>query len=279
MKTPIPSAAPGDHVSWAAMTAKPRPAERRRTGTRKQAPNVSATAPSLERVSRPRLVDSISDQLRDLILSGQLTPGTKLLQIDLSERLGVSRTPLREALRVLERDGLIQTANGNRTVEVVDPDPIDLLELYQIREVLDGLAAALCAEQGLSPAQGKRLDSLARKMERLSMPDEADSYIKTHAEFHAQLFEASSNTRLQDMGTLYVNMSSQKSLLRFVVAHEPERKEELEATIDELVGADDTDHRELLDAIAEGRTKDAEAIARLHIERSITLVEAFLPPG
>ena len=111
------------------------------------------------------------------------------------------------------------------------------------------------------------------------MPEGANSYIKAHAEFHTQLFEASSNTRLQDMGAVFVNMSSQKSLVRFVAAHEPERMEELEASMDELVGADDTDHRELLDAIAEGRARVAEAIARRHIERNISLVQAFMPPG
>jgi DNA-binding GntR family transcriptional regulator len=259
------------------MAANQRPVALHRSSPTSQAQTAAGSVPKLERVSRPRLVDSIAEQLRDLILSGQLAPGTKLLQIDLSERLGVSRTPLREALRVLERDGLIQTANGNRTVEVVDPDPIDLLELYQIREVLDGLAAQLCAEQGISPAHTKRLHSLARKMESSPTTKGASTHVKAHAEFHAVLYEASSNTRLQDMGTVYVNLSSQKSLQRFVGAHEPERMDELAAAVSKSAQENDADHRELLDAIAKGRPKDAEAVARQHIERHIALVRSFLP--
>jgi DNA-binding GntR family transcriptional regulator len=222
-------------------------------------------------------VDAISEQLRDLILAEDLAPGTQLLQIDLSERLGVSRTPLREALRVLERDGLIRTANGNRTVVVVDPDPYDLLELYQIREGLDGLAASLCAQHGIAPSQSKKLESIARRLEGLSMPDGANEYVKLHADFHTLLADASMNRRLQDVSPMYIKMSSQKSLLRFVHAHEPHRVEELLASIDDVVSKDDADHRDVLAAITDGHARQAETIARRHIQRSIALVRRFLP--
>jgi DNA-binding GntR family transcriptional regulator len=237
----------------------------------------SGSGPVVARMQRPRLVDAITEQLRDLILSGDMAPGTQLLQVDLSQRLGVSRTPLREALRVLERDGLIQTANGNRTVVVVDPDPNDLLELYEVREALDGLAASLCAQHGITPAQKKKLDSLSVRMESLSMPADANEYIKNHADFHRLLADASANRRVQDLSPVYINMSSQKSLVRFVRAHEPERAEELESIMQDMVSKDDADHRELLAAIADGQARQAETIARRHITRSIGLVRKFLP--
>ena len=70
----------------------------------------------LRSVGRRRLVDDVISHLRQLILDQELPPGTALLQTELAEKLGVSRTPLREAFRILDREGLVKVANGNRTI-------------------------------------------------------------------------------------------------------------------------------------------------------------------
>src|SRR5579862_4729146 len=106
---------------------------------------------------RTRLVDDVTDRLRSMIIDGTLAPGTTLLQIDLAERLGVSRTPLREAFRILEYEGFVRIANGNKTLEVVDLSDDDIIELYQFREVIDGLAARLAAKRGISDADYEML--------------------------------------------------------------------------------------------------------------------------
>src|SRR5690348_13675855 len=98
-------------------------------------------------VPRARIVEEVLHRLRDAILSNRIPPGERLVQTELAEYFGVSRTPLREALRLLQRDGLVRVADGNGTVEVVRLSREDMIELYAIREVIDGLAARTMAEQ------------------------------------------------------------------------------------------------------------------------------------
>lgn len=80
-------------------------------------------------LQRTRLVDRVTERPRDMIVNGELEPGRPLLQVRLPERLGVSRTPLREAFRNLQRDGLVRVMNGNQTVEVVEMTPTELVEM------------------------------------------------------------------------------------------------------------------------------------------------------
>ncbi len=94
--------------------------------------------------SRVRLVDEVADELRERIYSGSYALGSKLRQEELAEELQVSRTPLREALRVLESEGLLHSEPG-RGVRVVPADVKKFLAAYQLREVIDGLAARLAA--------------------------------------------------------------------------------------------------------------------------------------
>src|SRR5688572_27325927 len=121
---------------------------------------------SLRLTPQSRLVDEVATRLRQLILTHQLPPGSKLLQSDLAERFGVSRTPLREAIRLLEYDGLVKVSNGNRTVEVVTLSGDDFMQLYQVREVIDGLAARLLARRGLTPAVDKALSKCVDQIEQ-----------------------------------------------------------------------------------------------------------------
>src|ERR1700704_527143 len=93
----------------------------------------------LQALDRVRLVDRIIEQLRDMILDGSLPPGTRLVQEKLAADLAVSRTPLREALRVLEQDGLVSLSASSSAAVVIELDEHDVRELYEIREVLDGL--------------------------------------------------------------------------------------------------------------------------------------------
>src|SRR5713226_1194242 len=96
--------------------------------------------PLVAPLTRRRLVDEATQALRDAILDGRLPSGTRLRQMDLAAQLGISRTPIREALGRLQQEGLIEilSAAGVR-VAVMDLD--EAVELYDVREVLDGLAA------------------------------------------------------------------------------------------------------------------------------------------
>ena len=96
---------------------------------------------------RTRLVDEIQDHLREQIYAGRYPPGTRLLQEQIAEELDVSRTPLREALRVLEHEGLLSLTRGNG-VEVVSVQRKRFLDALVLRAVVDGAAARTVAQRG-----------------------------------------------------------------------------------------------------------------------------------
>ena len=96
--------------------------------------------------SRIRLVDEVAHEIRERIYKRHLEPGTPLRQEQLAAELGVSRTPLREALRLLEKEALVKVIPG-KGVRVAVVDYEELLAAYDVREVIDGLAARLTAQR------------------------------------------------------------------------------------------------------------------------------------
>src|SRR5581483_2969681 len=109
---------------------------------------------AIEWRSRIRLVDEVVEVLRERILSGHYPPGSPLRQEQLAAEFRISRTPLREALRMLESEGLVSVAPG-RGARVIAGDRQRLLAAYELREVIDGLGARLAAARG-GPAAAER---------------------------------------------------------------------------------------------------------------------------
>src|SRR5262245_36169077 len=93
---------------------------------------------------------NVALRLREMILRGDLAPGERLAEIALAERLGVSRTPIRQALPALAREGLLSAA-GRRGYVVRSFSPEEVLDAIETRGVLEGLAARRVAERGTSP--------------------------------------------------------------------------------------------------------------------------------
>lgn len=157
---------------------------------------------------RARIVDEVLHRLRESILNHSIPPGARLVQTDLADRMGVSRTPLREAIRLLEQDGLVQVSDGNRTVEVVQFSRQDLVDLYEIREVIDGLAARTLAAQGMDEATRRLIGGYVAAMKQASEPLQGEDYFVAHINFHASIIEHCGNRRL----------ASQLSLVRLTAA-------------------------------------------------------------
>jgi hypothetical protein len=101
----------------------------------------------------------------------------------LAAELGVSRTPLREAIRVLVNDGLLAPEPASGTVRVVEFSSDEVLELYQVREIVDGLAARLCAAADLAPQTKQTLEDSLRRFAASCDPFDLTAYVTTHAEF------------------------------------------------------------------------------------------------
>ncbi len=145
--------------------------------------------------TRPQLMrNEVYEHLKLEILSGALEPGIKLAEIPLSERLGVSRTPVREAVQRLAQDGLVQIqANKGAKVRGISPQEIE--EIYAVREVLDGLAARLAATH----RSQKNLKAMRQALHDLETAP-ATAYteqVNADLEFHNAIAAASGNATLQ----------------------------------------------------------------------------------
>jgi DNA-binding GntR family transcriptional regulator len=223
----------------------------------------------IQPIRRTRLVDEVADQLREWILSGELNPGTQLLQVELAARFGVSRTPLREAFRVLERDGLIRMSNGNKTVEVVVVSTADILDMYELREVVDGFAAGRLARAGLPPALDDRLSQDLVAMEGATPDVDLSAYAPCHADFHMTIIEECGNRSVRDLLPM-VRMSSQMMVSRKMVeANGPVLAESARSFLIGLLAEGNRDHRAILDAIRAGDAGAAQEAAARHIRKGM----------
>ena len=224
-------------------------------------------------MKRTRLVDEVTERLREMIVSGMLPPGRQLLQTELADQLDVSRTPLREAFRVLESDGLVQISNRNNTIEVVTYRPDDVREMYELREVVDGLAARLAARRGLTSDEKSRFERLLKDMKKASRPYDPIRRTETHGSFHSLVIECSGNSRLVSMVSLVRTSSAALSL---PVIDDPSTAAlvndgQLLTHQDAMEGAQHF-HEEIYEAILSQDEGRAETIARKHIQASLRFV-------
>lgn len=209
---------------------------------------------------RVRMVDEVVSVLRARVLDGTYPPGTRLRQELLAAELGISRTPLREAFKMLEQDGLLVVRPG-RGAEVVSGDQGSLLDAYRVREVMDGLAARIVAESG--PAQVD-LDGLQEVIERQRAalePWDPETYGPLNLDFHSRILVLSGNEYL----------TSQMAVLHMTAnVFGPVRV--LDST---RVASAIEEHQTILDAIRAGDGEAAEQAARQHIRTTIeTLTNA-----
>lgn len=193
----------------------------------------------------------LAARLREAIYSGRLRPGERLLQEKLAADLGVTRTPLREALRRLEGEGLI-TLSGNQGVQVVRMDPADVLDMYDVRELLDGLAARLAALRR-TQAELDRLRETVAEMDSLISPWQPVRWLDANSRFHSLLYAAARNRSL-DRSVPMVRLSSQTFYPS--VSQTPARART--AT---------REHHQILDALAERDGALTERLARAHVRR------------
>jgi len=212
-------------------------------------PGAAGGGPTL--IARPsRLAVVAADQLRTLIFDGTLAPGSLLRQEELAAQLGISRTPLRESLRLLDLEGLIETAPSGAS-RVVDLNGTAAAEAMEVREVIDGLVANLWARRGLPVARRRSFTAIVDQMDRASSLGDKKSYMASNASFHLELLRGLEH-RWLDQFTSLVRISSQATYLRLESGTERLRLSAAE-------------HRAILAAIAKGEPEEAERLAREHV--------------
>jgi DNA-binding GntR family transcriptional regulator len=212
---------------------------------------------------KSRLVDDAAQSLREAILGGRLAAGTRLRQEDLAAQLGISRTPIREALGRLQQEGLVELLPA-AGVRVVALDLAEAAQLYDIREVLDGLAARLAAHEADAASLGRLEKSLARMRQCVARGD-ANQWFPAHVAFHDEIFRASANRRLQTLGTVV-----KLSIRRFHPL--------LLRTGNRLADAL-AEHTGIFEAIAAHDSGEAERRARAHIANAKDIVVKRMTEG
>jgi DNA-binding GntR family transcriptional regulator len=152
------------------------------------------------------MTEQVMARLRDMILSGDLAPGSRLDQNDLARRFGVSLVPLREALARLQSSGLVRIV-PHRGVFVESLSVEELLDIYQVREALEELAARLAAPR-LSAADLATLDRLKIEMEQTAKIDDFDAFLDLHRDFHFTIYRAAGRRHLLQLLTQLWDLSA-----------------------------------------------------------------------
>lgn len=211
-----------------------------------------------------RASDRAYAALRDDIVEWRLRPGTLLAEVEQSERLGVSRTPLREALGRLTAEGLT-TAAGGRGVMVTGISLEDIDKLFELRETLEGRAAELAAERG-NPEDFAHLHrELLAAPALISGDDPArHDYYALVARLDEAIDSAVSNTYLaQAMGGLRVHLVR----VRRLAANDAVR-----------LSAAAVEHAAIAEAIAARNPRLAQAATTVHLHRSLSHIKATHTP-
>ena len=151
---------------------------------------------NVARLDRPRpLRDQVHERLRTAILSGALAPGSPIIEAEIATSLGASRTPVREALRRLESEGLLEP-RGLRGSVVREIKPDEVQCIYEIREALESLAARRAARK-MDAVEGARFEALLVRME--ASIDDVSEFERLGAEFTDRILALAEGVRLQRM--------------------------------------------------------------------------------
>jgi DNA-binding GntR family transcriptional regulator len=219
----------------------------------------------LQALSAPEsLIDRTYQQMLAAIADGTLLPGQRIRQAELAATLGVSRQPVSHSLHLLKRQGLVEDT-GRKGMRVVPLDPVRVMQLYQMREVVDGLAARLAA---VRTADHGELDSLKRQVDagaRFDALTPIPALVRADTEFHRTLYRLSGNPAIEEMtGPLWPHlMRSMAMVLR---------------APDYAARVWRREHPAILDRIVAGDPAGAEAAARDHAATAAALTAEELQP-
>ena len=201
------------------------------------------------------LRDVVFETLRDAIIKQVLKPGERLMEIQLADEMGVSRTPVREAIRKLELEGLVVMV-PRKGAYVAGVSMKDIHEVYEVRAALEMLAVSLAAER----ITDEELDALERQVLRESEAENSegekalDNIIYIDSTFHDIIYQAAHNQRLVQ----FVNIL-QEQLQRFRAASLSRPGRSKTALLE---------HKQIVEALAERNGELASKLAKEHIENA-----------
>ena len=235
------------------MQARAQPAEQR---GRRVADRDAFAASTLTRIDSPSLVHLAADAIRKMVLSGELAPGERLIEERLTEELGISRPPLREALRLLQQEGLIETRPRRGSVVATMTDR-DVFEILTLRSALERLAIEL----GVPVRDPERLEvchQALHRMEECAAVEDRGALVEAAYAFHASIVALAGHRRLDESYA-----AVQRQVLLCMARNLYTREHEYE-DLPTHVGR----HRHLLEVIEAGDPDAVLAELAVHGERS-----------
>jgi GntR family transcriptional regulator of vanillate catabolism len=224
---------------------------------------------------------TVLTRVRELIVTGDISPGTRLAAETVAHQLGVSRTPVRSALAVLSAEGLV-SYEMNRGYTVRKITVRDVLDAVGVRAVLEGLGCGLSVDYGWSPESLGDLRTVVEAGRQIVDAKDWSEKIERHwyalnRSFHQQITVASHNAALRNairMTLIYPLFGDIARLSPAVAAFVPQRHRTIpESTPDHIVDSQ-LDHESILEAIEAGSAAGAQTLMQEHVLKSKARLEA-----
>jgi DNA-binding GntR family transcriptional regulator len=226
-------------------------------------PRTTKAAASRSEANAPKLsqAERAYAELRRMILDDELPAGSQILEQEAALRLGMSRTPVREAMLRLARDGIVEV-RPRHGMRVLPISADDMAEIYDLLYGLESTAAEIVAERGASVEGLAALDRAVADMERALGRDDRPGWAAADERFHLLLVELTGNRRLIDAVGTYWEQAHRVRMATLRLRPKPERSNE--------------DHRALVGAIRARAPERARAIHAEHRKRSGVMLVALL---
>ena len=206
------------------------------------------------------LRDVVFNTLREAILKGDLKPGERLMELQLASKLGVSRTPIREAIRMLEQEGLAVTT-PRKGAEVAKMTLKDMEDVLEIRDALDELAVRIACQK-ISDEQLRQLEDMKELFEKSTQTGNVKKIAEADVTFHDVIYEATGNPKLV---TLLNNLREQVYRYRVEYIKDPKNYPTLIA-----------EHEAILESLKNRDVKNAVEAMHVHVANQAEAVKTVI---
>ena len=195
------------------------------------------------------LREIVYEELKRQILVGEIAPGTRMMEVDLAEDMGVSRTPVREAIRKLEKEGLV-TIEPRRGAYASDISIKDMLDVLEVRQNLEGMAAALAARK-VTEEEKRDFIRANEEYKKAILSGNTDEIIKNDEHFHQLIVNYSDNKTLTQLLSQVQELALR---FRYIYYDDFSRYERMPK-----------EHEEIEEAILSGDIEKARVVAEEHV--------------
>ena len=207
------------------------------------------------------LRDVVFNTLRDAILTGKLVPGERLMENQLADKLGVSRTPVREALRMLELENLVELV-PRKGAQVLDMSEKDITNILEVRSALEGLATSVACKK-MSKEDLQQLKNMEADFEKAVADNDVERFVDIDEDFHDLIFAATENDKLI---SIFRNLRIQ--LYRYRMAQAKNNDTSMSTIV--------AHHRSIIRAIENHDSEEGASIAQGHIKYQTESILRFV---